>query len=131
MVGNQLLRRSVYLIALIVLLVATKFFRPSGNTEPDKDLFSMISRHPLEYTKHATCRMDCREISSAEVEDILKTGLPNRAKSDLKDSPCPTVALEGRTEDGQTIRVIFAACDAVTKVVTVIDLGKEHECYCN
>jgi len=85
---------------------------------------------PLEYTAHAKCRMQCRQISEAEVSEILTSGTINYKKSNLNDKPCPTYAIEGNTNDGQKVRIVFAACKTNTRVVTTIDIGKEHECDC-
>ena len=90
--------------------------------------------HKLIYTKHARCRMECREISEQEVAFILDQGVINEQKSkevnEEASGHCPTYALEGNTKDGQHVRIIFAACDKITKVVTAIDLGKDHTCNC-
>lgn len=84
----------------------------------------------LEYTKHARCRMDCREITQAEVQEVMKTGAINYRKSNVKANPCPTYAVEGYTSDRQHVRIVFAQCDQTTKVVTCIDLEKEWKCHC-
>lgn len=84
----------------------------------------------LEYTKHARCRMECRQIDESEVEEIMRTGEINYRKSELDASPCPTYALEGMTHDDQHVRIVFAQCDDKTKVVTTIDLEHEWECHC-
>lgn len=84
----------------------------------------------IEYTEHAKCRMQCRKISQAEVQEIMKEGKINYAKSDVKDKPCPTYALEGITHDDQRVRIVFAQCDLKTKVVTSIDLDTDWECHC-
>lgn len=85
----------------------------------------------LDYTQHAKCRMKCRHITQAEVEDIMKNGKINYKKSNLQDNPCPTYALEGYTQDQQHVRIVFAQCEADTKVVTCIDLDNDFECDCN
>jgi hypothetical protein len=74
--------------------------------------------------------MDCREITQAEVQDVMKTGVINYRKSNVKGSPCPTYAVEGYTNDDQHVRIVFAQCDRSTKVVTCIDLEKEWKCHC-
>lgn len=84
----------------------------------------------LEYTSHAKCRMQCRKISQAEVEDIMRNGKINYNKSEVNAHPCPTYALEGVTQDNQRVRIVFAQCDYKTKVVTAIDLGTEWSCDC-
>jgi hypothetical protein len=86
----------------------------------------------IDYTKHAKCRMACREITETEVRDIMKKGTINYWKSDLNDLPCPTYALEGFTsQDHQHVRIIFAQCDLKTRVVTCIDLDRDYPCHCN
>ena len=85
----------------------------------------------LEYSVHARCRMDCRHITEVEIREIMSRGRIDLAKSNLHDSPCPTYALEGYSHEGQHLRVIFAPCDEVTKVVTCIDLDKKWKCSCD
>lgn len=84
----------------------------------------------IEYTAHAKCRMQCRKISQAEVEEIMKYGKINYAKSNVNARPCPEYALEGTTADDQRVRIVFAQCDFKTKVVTTIDLGTDWTCDC-
>ncbi len=84
----------------------------------------------LEYSKHAKCRMDCRHISQAEVEEIMRNGKINYNKSDLQNARCPRYAVEGVTGDNQDVRIVFAQCNEKTEVVTVIDLDTEWQCHC-
>lgn len=92
---------------------------------------SRLSRKSLlTYTRHARCRMECRQITEAEIGAILVNGKMNTEKSDLADKPCPTYALEGYADDGQHLRVVFAVCGNETKVVTCIDLERDWSCEC-
>lgn len=84
----------------------------------------------IEYTEHAKCRMSCRKISQAEVEDMMEAGKLNYRKSDVKGIPCPVYAVEGITHDSQRVRIIFGQCDYKTKVITVIDLETDWTCDC-
>ena len=84
----------------------------------------------LEYSEHASCRMQCRKISRAEVEETMLEGKINYKKSDLKNARCPRYAVEDITKDDQRVRVIFAQCDEKTVVVTVIDLDTDFSCQC-
>jgi hypothetical protein len=84
----------------------------------------------IEYSNHAKCRMECRQISRAEVEEIMLEGKINYSKSDLKNSRCPRYALEGVTNDNQRVRIVYAQCNTKTTVVTVIDLEREWTCDC-
>ncbi len=84
----------------------------------------------LRYTEHAKCRMDCREISQSEVEEIMQNGKINYNKSNIKDARCPTYAMEGITKDNQRVRIVYGQCDDFTNVVAVIDLDREYSCSC-
>ncbi len=84
----------------------------------------------LEYSNHAKCRMQCRHITEAEVEAIMRDGKINYNKSDLKNTRCPRFAVEGVTNDDQRVRIVFAQCNETTAVVTVIDLETDFECHC-
>ncbi len=89
----------------------------------------------LEYSNHAKCRMQCRNISQAEVEEIMQDGKINYNKSDLQsrspsEAKCPRYALEGITADDQEVRIVFAQCNEKSVVVTVIDLETEWSCSC-
>jgi hypothetical protein len=90
--------------------------------------------HRLIYTAHAKCRMECRNISEDEVEFVLNTGIVNEEKSKEQNAEapghCPTYALEANTKDGQHVRVVFAACEKTTRVITAIDIDVEHVCHC-
>jgi len=109
------------------------------NTQPEanparsaySEVLNQMLSHKIIYTKHALCRMDCRYISENEVRDILKRGIVNARKSQPAASPCPSYALEGDTKDGQHVRIVFAACDNSTKVITTIDLDKKYNCHCD
>ncbi len=99
---------------------------------PPNTVNSNLLSERLTYTRHARCRMDCRYISEEEVAYILRNGKVNKRKSKPHDAPCPTYALEGVTpKDKQEVRIVFAACDDATKVITTIDLGNEYQCHCD
>ncbi len=84
----------------------------------------------IDYSNHAKCRMQCRQISQSEVEEIMREGKINYNKSDLKNGRCPRYAVEGITDDEQRVRIVFAQCNESTVVVTVIDLETEFSCNC-
>ena len=102
--------------------------KEQGTVDRDRGFDRRISY--LEYSKHAKCRMECRKISHAEVEGIMRDGKINYKKSDLQNSRCPRYAVEGVTADNQKTRIIFAQCNDKTTVVTVIDLDTAWACDC-
>jgi hypothetical protein len=111
------------------LLIRGKDF---GFWLPDRRIHEQLQSHSLVYTHHAECRMKCRQISENEVKQILQNGEVNFRKSNTRGKPCPSYALEGKTSDGQHVRIVFAACDSITKVITAIDLyAKNDTCQCD
>ena len=129
--------KSAGFLFLIILAIAIVFINKWKGVEEVADPQTTIRQRgfdrrvsTLEYTQHAICRMDCRKISKSDIQDIMLTGEINYAKTDVNDKPCPTYALQGYTDDGQRIRVIFAQCQTKTKVVTCYDLEKDFECHC-
>lgn len=137
-----------YLLVLALLVAAVWLIKSKNNSGPTdskeqlpkasgpgydnnrKTGFNRQTSH-LEYSVHAKCRMRCRHITQAEVQDIMKNGNINYNKSDLNDKPCPTYALEGYTQkDNQHVRIVFAQCLQKTKVVTCIDLDDDFACDC-
>ena len=137
-------------IFIALLAVAIILLRTSGNdkgndpAKPDitdtdpRDPASRVNRDRgfdrrisyIEYSNHAKCRMNCRQISQREVEEIMREGKINYNKSDIKNARCPRYALEGRTSDQQRVRIVFAQCNEKTVVVTAIDLETDFTCHC-
>ena len=101
----------------------------TDDSQPDNQRLTYEGK-TLILTRHAECRMDCRKISKAEVMEVIDEGKENKRKSNPNDPRCPTIALEDWTEDGQLVRIIVADCDHVAKLVTVIDLKNDYDCYC-
>lgn len=129
-------KKAAFLILLIITL-AFLFLNKWKVLQQHSDAQSSIRQRgfdrrisTLEYTQHARCRMDCRHISQNDINDIMRNGEINYAKTDVNDQPCPTYALQGYSNDGQHLRVIFAQCEIKTKVVTCYDLEKDFECNC-
>ncbi len=130
----------LFLILLAILVVVAKrtFLRDDAATSARHQTAASGAkrrgfardRTGLEYTNHALCRMDCRKISKDDIKWIMAEGKINYKKSDLQDKPCPTYALEGITQDEERLRVVFAQCNTVTKVVTCINLDEEAACDC-
>jgi hypothetical protein len=100
--------------------------RPARSADP---VLARLAEKPLRYTHHGRCRMACRHITEAEVEALLEDGriAPDRTRT---DGECVSYAVEGHTDDGQEVRIVYADCDRETRVVTTIDLGQDWPCEC-
>jgi len=122
-------KSQVFSVLLILAMIGITVFQNQRKETSFED-FKEDTEKEIYYTRHAKCRMDCRYISKEEINFIRKNGNINYRKSNKEDQPCPTIAKEGRSKDGQMLRVVFAECDTETKVVTAIDLENEYKCNC-
>ena len=129
--SNQLANMRLYLKrTAVVFFIISLFFagcqQPGSASDP-------INRHAdhLIYTHHARCRMDCRHINETEVREILEKGTIDYKKSEPDAKPDPKYALEGYTNEGQHLRVIFAPAQRGLLVITCIELGVEWQCDCH
>lgn len=123
--------RNIATLVLLILGVVVFYFRSSdrnNNVPPGKDFDRNLT--PLIYTRHAKCRMGCRNIDEEEVAGILNNGTVNYKKSQPNARPDPKYALEGYTKDNQHVRVIFAPTARGMVVITCIDINEEWQCDC-
>jgi hypothetical protein len=124
------MRKSRATLSMIFVLILLFVFVYKRWQEPvRREAFYRTPSH-LYYTKHALCRMDCRHISKDDIKEIMRKGIINFNKSNRRDRPCPTFALQGETGDGEKLRVVFAQCDDETKVVTCYNLEEDFDCHC-
>ena len=117
------------LVALVYFVYAR--YTEITNSKSNNKSEVVYNYKDLIYTKHALCRMDCREVSKEEIQQILEEGKINNNKSNNNDKPCPTLAYEGVSDDGQHLRIVIARCETNVKVITAIDLDNEYNCYCD
>lgn len=127
----------VYLLGAIILLYWIKTNQHDG-TDKNKTSANTKRQSPprldrslkeITYSKHALCRMDCREIDESEVQEIWQEGVLNEKKIE-NGTKGISYPLEGTTHDGQRVRIVFAPKGDQLVVVTVIDLEREWPCDC-
>ncbi len=111
---------------------STRSQDPAGQSNRSTGREKGLNRIPvnIKLSKHAKCRMECRHISQAEIDDILQNGKINYTKSDLDGTGDEKYAVEGVTKDNQKIRVIIAQGVRASTIVTVIDLDTKWDCHC-
>lgn len=118
----------VIILIVIILIIAKGISSFNGENEGAEN-FRNTGR--LILTRHAKCRMDCRQITINEIKEILEKGKVNNSKSTVGSKGDRTYALEGYSSDNQHIRVIVAPENKGLVVITCIDLNKEWPCNCN
>jgi hypothetical protein len=104
----------------------------NNNTTVTNNIVATLNRSytKLTFTRHARCRMGCRNIDEAEVKEIIATGVINQRKVE-QDSRGATYPLEGKTSDNQNVRIVVAPKnDGELVVVTCIDLDTDWKCNC-
>lgn len=89
-----------------------------------------INAAQLSYSKHARCRMECRQIDESEVREVLANGKMDNSRTRTTNEGT-SYAVEGITHDDQRVRVVYSPHNENTVIVTVIDLDKEWPCNCN
>lgn len=132
-------------LGLILLIVALAWgwdqLRPKGGTgtpiyPTEREAFTeddlTYQGKTLIVTKHARCRMGCRKLDDYEVQEVINGGKINARKNKpAQGDRCKSIAYEGSTTDGQRARVIVGACEDRPVLITVIDLGRKHQCSCD
>jgi hypothetical protein len=122
------------LILLVVVagMLLIKFFYfdryPTGSNAADanfRDTSAII------LTRHAKCRMNCRDISLQEIKDIMVNGKENPAKSRPGKKGDITYAIDGYSSDDQHIRIILAVEKSKVILITCVDLDRKWNCSCN
>lgn len=99
---------------------------------PEQTIKDQLKSRAFVLTKHGACRMECRGITEQEIKQLFINGSVNYDKSEVHEKPCKKYALEGKTADGQNVRIICGLCDLETKIITAIDLGLEKDtCACD
>lgn len=125
-------RLRIYLFGFLLGILAVKFIFKgrAGCKMPGTLKIEELRSQYLEYSNHATCRMECRHISEEEIKAVLASGSVNYSKSNVQVKPCGTYAVEGEV-DNKKLRIVVADCDTISKIVTVIDLNMETDsCDC-
>ena len=117
------------LFIILVFILVIKGFDVFSPNESHREPFRNISH--LILTKHAKCRMACRQITQDEIRQILKDGVINYKKSGIGSQGDSTFAVEGYSHEKQHIRVVVAPENDGLVVITCIDLDREWSCDCN
>jgi len=118
----------IFSLCLILVVLAIVISRIQHEPRP-KEAFE---RNPskLSYSKDAICLMDCLQISKEDINEIMQKGIINFSRSDRNNRPCPSFTLQGKTNMGKKLRVLFAQCPEETTVITVYNLKRDIECDC-
>lgn len=118
------------IIFFIMIIFGFWFWRKNVAQEFSTTKDSFRDTTHLIFTKHARCRMDCRNINKKEINEIILSGNVNYSKSGRGTKGDETYALEGYSYEHQHLRVVVAPERDGLVVITCIDLDKEWPCNC-
>ena len=128
--GNKNSSR-IILIAVVVIFLIIKSISWFSNSTSLSHNDRFTNSEEIILTKHAKCRMDCRNITLEEIKEIIGNGKINKAKSGIGSKGDSTFTLEGISHEQQHIRVVVAPENDRLVVITCIDLEKEWPCNCD
>jgi len=105
--------------------------KPVYKTTSISEIKEKIKQSNFVYTDFALCRMECRNISKDEVNEILRRGKFASKKSDLNAKPCPSYAFGWSTPAYELVIAVFVVCDDGTKLTTVYPMGSNDPPSCS
>jgi hypothetical protein len=100
-------KKAIPYILLLAMAVAIIFIKKCKNNSAAETKYKSISNRGessgevnrdrgfdrrmsyLQYSNHAKCRMECRQITKEEVEETMREGKINYSKSDIRNARCP------------------------------------------
>ena len=116
---------------LIGMLMVSMLYKGKGCQMPNSAKLEELSYQHIEYTKKADCIMKCRNITDAEIKQVMKSGKVNYTLSDVHHKPYPTYTIEGPTGTKLNLRIVIDDLDSISKVLTTTDLLFEKDnCNC-
>lgn len=128
----MLRKRRLWILLLVLLVPLVSLLRTSrsGSTAPQCKFENRKAVSELNFTDHALCRMQCRNINSFWVEKVYRKGRVNCKKSGPVNGDMRW-ALELKDDRGDKLRVIIEEEAASHVVITAIRVGREDHCACS
>lgn len=93
---------------------------PLKTSDIRRRLRQAVSDGVVRFTEHALSRMRSRDFTVLDVERVLKSGFHDQGRDTVQSSGVWRYRIEGKTIDGDSIKVAVEIEDEVV-VVTVID----------
>ena len=118
------------LLILILGFAIWRIGRVAMNPGSSCEFTERVAVNELVYVAHASCRMNCRDISRDLVEEVYLQGELNCKKSS-ESKGNRRFALEKRDELGDIIRIIVEDDNGKHVIVTAIRLDKPDKCTCS
>ena len=118
----------IFSLCLILVVLAIVISRIQHEPKR-KEAFDRAAPN-ITTSKYVVCRMQCQQITKADIEEIMIKGIINFSKSNRQNKPCPLFALQGSTSKGESLRILFAQCPGETTILNCYNLRKNSDCNC-
>ncbi len=116
---------------LLGLLIVNFVYKGKGCQMPNSAKMEELSWQKLQYTPHSGASKPCRNITEADIKQVLKNGKVNYSMSDVRHKPYSSYAVEGLSALGRKLRIMIDDVDTISKVTFTIDLSSEKDtCDC-
>jgi len=94
---------------------------------PKEVIREKLQTGKLSYTDKTTCQMKCYNISSSDIDWLIKAGEIEYYK--VHEKPCAIYALQGKKD--REIRIEFTQCDSINRIISAADISiKKDTCDC-
>jgi Domain of unknown function (DUF4258) len=98
---------------------------------PGNRVKDLILKSEIIFSAHAKCMMKCRNISPQDVKEIIQNGQVNFSESNVRNTACPSYAIDGSVSENKKIRIIVTTIDSVAEIETAFDFVlKKDSCSC-
>jgi hypothetical protein len=105
------------------ILIVSFVYKGEGCQLPGSMKMQELNFQKVEYSEHGTCMLQCRNITPAELHELMKTAKVNYDESDVHAKPFATYAIETTTTEGKQLRVFVTDIDTVTQITSILDLS--------
>jgi aromatic ring-opening dioxygenase catalytic subunit (LigB family) len=129
-------RLRLYLAGFLTgcVLVYFMLFRGTNRNYwlPTNRVKERVNKLAFRYSKEVECKIKCKQITQAEVKEILHNGKVNFSKSNSRGTLVPSYAIEGKTSSNKNLRVIVTIyeADSVAEITTAINMDGEKNDTC-
>ena len=97
---------------------------------PGSIIMEELNRGAITYSERSKCMMECGNITTEAIDDLLAGGDVNFGDSDVHREPCPSYVIEGETKAGRELRLVFAKCDSVAELTSAENVDAAGACNC-
>jgi len=96
---------------------------------PEEVIITKIQEGKPKISSKAKCKMDCYDISAAEIKLLLENADIDFSASDVHGKPCKTYIINNEDNSVELNQVTFQLCDTVI-ILSNIEVKSKKTCDC-